>query len=108
MAFEIIKGIVEAEKKAEDIKVQAISDAQAIRGVALKRSDEITEEVNKEAKSTEKTMIAEAIEGCQSRKNEILEEAKARCQEIKEIAAKQKEKAVLAVMGEVVGSDGNS
>lgn len=107
MAFEIIKGIVEAERQAEEMKAKAIVDAGAIHAATLKKCDEITAEVSQKAKRTEKTMIAEAIESCQSRKDEILDEAKTRGQEIREIAAKQKERAVLAVMGKVVGMDGD-
>ena len=80
MAFEVMKEILEAEKRAEEILKQAAVEKETIKVEAMNKSNE-----------------------SQPKKDNILAEATKCCQEIKETAQTRLEQAADAVIRKVVG-----
>lgn len=103
MAFEIIKNIVEAEQLSDNIKAEAIAEAEQIRAGAAAKSSEILADVKKQAKIQEDNLINKAVENSKGRCSEILAEAVKKCNNIKKTATERKSEAIEAVMGKVVG-----
>ena len=108
MAFEIIKSIVEAEQQAEAIKARALTNAEEIRRSAAQKSGEIALDAKNKAKLEEERLIKEAIAAQSGRVKEILEDARVKAEDIGKTAAARREEAITAVVGKVVGKDGNS
>ncbi|MBR5468168.1 MAG: hypothetical protein IKU80_02935 [Firmicutes bacterium] len=108
MAFEVIKNIVEAEKEAENIKLQAADKAQQIKADALKKAEEIALVFAREAKAKRAEMVKAAVEQSQSEVESILAEAKDKCTQVQDVANSRKDMAVKAVIRKVVGTDGDS
>ncbi len=107
MALEIMRGIVEAEKNADGIKAEALKEAENLKAETVRRSNEILASAKKEAKLVEEELIQKAVASSQPKISEILSEADSQCKKIKETAGAKKSEAVKAVLGRVVGDDGN-
>ncbi len=108
MALEIIKSIIEAENKAEEIHQNALKEADTIRLNADAEALEILSKIKKNAKAEEKTLVEKAVSETQLQVKEILDAAKEKCDEIKNSSELKMEHALKAVIGKVVGEDGNS
>lgn len=108
MALEIIKSIIEAENKAEEIHQNALKEADAIRLNADAEALEILSKIKKNAKAEEKTLVEKAVSETQLQVKEILDTAKEKCEEIKNSSELKMEEAIKAVIGKVVGEHGNS
>lgn len=108
MALEIIKSIIEAENKAYEIHQNALKEADTIRLNADAKASEILSMVKKNAKAEEKTLVEKAVSETQLQVKEILDTAKEKCEEIKNSSELKMEEALKAVIGKVVGEDGNS
>ena len=74
-----------------------------MKAEAAEKSSNMIADAQKMAKQTSKEKIEEAIAGSQSKKDEILAEAKKCCEEIKETAQTRLEQAADAVIRKVVG-----
>ena len=94
MAFEVMKEILEAEKRAEEILKQAAVEKETIKVEAMNKSNEMIADAKK---------MAKAITESQPKKDNILAEATKCCQEIKETAQTRLEQAADAVIRKVVG-----
>ena len=108
MALEIIKSIIEAENKAEEIHQNALKEADTIRLNADAEALEILSKIKKNAKAEEKTLVEKAVSETQLQVKEILDAAKKKCDEIQNSSELKMEHALKAVIGKVVGEDGNS
>lgn len=108
MAFEVIKNIVEAENEIDSIKAEAYADAQKIKADARANADALIAEVRRSAKSDEKKAVAKAVEGTKPEVDKILAGAGDVCKQVKATAEKNRQKAVEAVIGKVVGINGDS
>ena len=108
MALEIIKSIIEAENKAEEIHQNALKEADTIQLNADAEALEILSKIKKDAKAKEKTLVEKAVSETQLQVKEILDTAKEKCEEIKNSSELKMEEAIKAVIGKVVGEDGNS
>ena len=103
MAFEIMKEILEAEQRAEEILKQASVERETMRTEAVQKSNAILSEAKKEAKKASQQKIEKAIADSQPIKAEILAQAAEHCQQIQTDAQSRLETAVQAVVGKVVG-----
>ena len=74
VAFEIMKEILEAEQRAEEILKQASVEKETMKAEAAEKSSNMIADAQKTAKQTSKEKIEEAIAG--SFREEILAEAK--------------------------------
>ena len=108
MAFEVIKNIVEAENEIDSIKAQAQAKAQKIISDAKAQADTLIADVRRSAKSDQKTAVEKAVEGTKPEVEKIMTDALKVCDEVKNTADKNREKAVEAVIGKVVGINGDS
>ena len=103
MAFEVMKEILEAEKRAEEILKQASAEKDTMKAETINKSNNMIEDAKKLAKQASEQKIAKAIAESQPKKDEILAEATKRCEEIKETAQTRLEQAADAVIRKVVG-----
>ncbi len=103
MAFEVMKEILESEKRAEEILKQAAVEKETIKVEAMNKSNEMIADAKKMAKQASEQKIAKAITESQPKKDNILAEATKCCQEIKETAQTRLEQAADAVIRKVVG-----
>lgn len=108
MAFEVIKNIVEAENEVDSIKAAAAADAQKIKADAKAKADTLIADVKRSAKADEKAAVEEAIKNAQPEVESILSYAEEVCKEVKLTAEKNRQKALEAVIGKVVGINGHS
>lgn len=108
MAFEVIKNIVEAENEIDSIKAQADANALRIISDAKAQADTLIADVRRSAKSEQKAAVEKAIEDTKPEVDKIMADALKVCDEVKNTADKNKQKAVEAVIGKVVGINGDS
>ena len=108
MAFEVIKNIVEAENEIDSIKAQADANALRIISDAKAQADTLIADVRRSAKSEQKAAVEKAIEDTKREVDKIMADALKVCDEVKNTADKNKQKAVEAVIGKVVGINGDS
>ena len=108
MAFEVIKNIVEAENEVDSIKAAAAADAQKIKADAKAKADTLIADVKRSAKADEKAAVEEAIKNAQPQVESILSHAEKVCKEVKLSAEKNRQPALEAVIGKVVGINGHS
>ena len=108
MAFEVIKNIVEAENEVDSIKAAAAADAQKIKADAKAKADTLIADVKRSAKADEKAAVEEAIKNAQPQVESILSHAEEVCKEVKLSAEKNRQPALEAVIGKVVGINGHS
>lgn len=103
VAFEIMKEILQAEQRAEDILKQASVEKETMKAEAIEKSKNIIADAQKMAKQASEQKIAKAIAESQPKKDKILAEATKCCEEIKETATTRLEQAADAVIRKVVG-----
>lgn len=108
MALEIIKNIAEAEQKGDNIKNDAIHEAERLKTEADAKCRQIFSDAHKEAKKAADKLIEQAIQSAQGDVENILSQADVKCDEIGEKALQNMSAAVEAVIGKVVGTYGNS
>lgn len=108
MALEIIKNIAEAEQKGDSIKNLALQEAEKLKAEADVKCKEVFSDARKETKKTAESLISEAVQSAQGEVESILSQADSKCVQISEKAAQNMSAAVEAVIGKVVGTDGNS
>ena len=108
MAFEVIKNIVEAENEIDSIKAQADANALRIISDAKAQADTLIADVRRSAKSEQKAAVEKAIEDTKPEVDKIMADALKVCDEVKNTADKNKQKAVEAVIGKVLGINGDS
>lgn len=103
VAFEIMKEILEAEQRAEEILKQASVEKETMKAEAAEKSSIMIADAQRTAKQTSKEKIEKAIADSQPKKDKILAEATKCCEEIKETAQTRLEQATDAVIRKVVG-----
>lgn len=108
MALEIIKNIAEAEAKSDNIKSQAIQEAERLKIEADNNGKDIVLKSRQMAKQNASKLIQESVDSAQDEVNSILSEADRVCSEIAEKAEQNMTKAVEAIVRKVVGINGNS
>ena len=108
MALDIIKDIVEAEARADDMIKNAEADAASLKSEAEKKGEAIIADALQRSKTSLNEAAAAAVEESKAKTEEIAKQAELDCRKIKESAALKKEQAVNAVIGKVVGTNGNS
>lgn len=108
MALDIIKDIVEAEAKADDMIRNAEADAASLKSEAEKKGEAIIAEALQKSKAALNAVASAAIEESKDKANEIAGQAELDCRKVKESADAKKEEAINAVIGKVVGTNGNS
>ncbi len=108
MAFEVIKNIVEAENEVDSIKAQADANALRVISAAKAQADTLIADVRRSAKSEQKAAVEKAIEAAKPEVDKIMADALKVCDEVKNTADRNRQKAVDAVIGKVVGIDGDS
>ena len=108
MAFDVIKDIVSAEKEADAIKADAEAKARQIKADAVLKADGIKSQVKQNASAYEKTAVEAAINGAQAEVNKITLAAEEKCAQVKAQAQANRQKAIEAVIGKVVGINGDS
>ena len=108
MAFEVIKNIVEAENEIDSIKAQADANAQKIISDAKAQADTLIADVRRSAKSEQKAAVEKAVQVTKPEVDKIMADALKVCDEVKNTADKNRQKAVEAVIGKVVGINGDS
>lgn len=108
MALEIIKNIAEAEQKGDNLKNSALQQAEQIKIDAQNKGKEILAKARQETKLKTIQLVQEAIESAQQEVNVISLKADEDCAKINKTASQKMSSAVNAVIGKVVGTDGNS
>ena len=107
MALEIMKTIIDAEQRAEQIKKDAQAQGDALISQAEKQCAEMGANVKQQAKQRENELIKSAITESQGRVRAIADSAQKQCESIKKTAEERMDKAVSAVIGKVVGVNGD-
>lgn len=108
MAFEIISEIVEAEKKADQMKADAIKRAEEIQKEAYSKAKEIELEAEEKAAADKAALIKNAVESSGKQVSEIISAAEAEAEKIGENVQTLKPRAVESVIRKVVGDNVNS
>lgn len=108
MALDIIKDIVEAEAKADEMIKNAEADAASLKSEAEKKGEAIIADALAASREALKAVASTAEDASKDKADEIAKQAELDCRKIKESAALKKEEAVNAVIGKVVGTNGNS
>lgn len=108
MALDIIKDIVEAEAKAEEMIKNAEAEAASLKAEAEKRSAAILAEARQKSKAELNAAADVAVGESRNAVAEIARQAELDCRKVKEAASLKKEEAIKAVIGKVVGTNGNS
>ena len=98
MAFEVIKNIVEAENEIDSIKAQADANAQKIISDAKVQADTLIADVRRSAKSEQKAAVEKAVQDTKPEVDKIMADALKVCDEVKNTADKNRQKAVEAVI----------
>ena len=99
MALDIIKNIVKAEAKAEEM----VKNAEA-----EKKGETILAEARLKLKAELNSAADTAVKESENAVAEIARQAEIDCGKVREAASLKKEEAVQAVIRKVVGTDGNS
>ena len=108
MALDIIKDIVNAEDKADEMIKNAEADAASLKSEAERKGEEIIAEARQKSKTALNDVSKAVIEESRDKAEEIARQAELDCKKVKESAAARMEQAVNAVIGKVVGTNGNS
>lgn len=107
MAYEILKSIIEAEERAEQIKREAASEAEALQNEANEQKQKMFDGLKNERKEMMKEAVDEAVAECQSEILQIEADAVKACEEIRKHALEKREEALMAIIGKVVGVYGS-
>lgn len=108
MALDIIKDIVEAEAKADEMIKNAEAEAASLKAEAEKKGAAIIAEAKLKAKADLNEVTNVAVDESVDAVAKIAEQAELDCRNVKDAATLKKEEAVKAVIGKVVGTNGNS
>ena len=108
MAFEVVKNIVEAEKEVDVIKTKALMQAEEIKKQAEEKAIEMISETKRNAKQLREKAISEAVTKSKAEAEIIIAEAKVQCEKLRSASLEKKDRAVKAVIGKVVGINGDS
>lgn len=103
MALEIVKTILDAENRADEIVENAKKQAEEIRQNAQKESNSLAVGFKKKCAENKEAKINAAIERSVPDVKEIISKSEKEAIEIKERAAEKIDKAISAVIGKVVG-----
>jgi len=103
MALEIIKNIADAEQKSDNIKTNALAQAQQFMLEGDSKCKEVFTKANKEVKITSIKLVEEAVNLAQAEVSTILLEADKNCEMIKNTASQKMSEAVDEVVRKVVG-----
>ena len=106
MALDIIKNIVEAEAKADEMIKNAEAEAASLK--AEKKGETILAEARLKLKAELNSAADTAVKESENAVAEIARQAEIDCGKVREAASLKKEEAVQAVIRKVVGTDGNS
>ena len=108
MAYEVLKKIVSAEDEAETIVAQAKSKLESIISSANERADQNILSAYKSNEDFIAQAANNAYESVKTEKDDIEKNAAAECNSICTKATANKEAAINAVIGKVVGNYGCS
>lgn len=107
MALDIIKDIVDAEARADEMIRNAEAEAQSLKAEAEKKGTAILQEERLTAKKQLSAAGEEAIKQSGQALDSIAAQAQEDCKKIAEAASKKTEEAIAAVIGKVVGINGD-
>lgn len=103
MALEIVKTIIDAESEADTIVENAKKQAEEIRQNTQRECNSLVAEFKKKCTKDKDDKIKAAVEKSIPEVEKIISESEKEALLIKERAAQKADKAVLAVIGKVVG-----
>ncbi len=108
MALDIIKDIVDAEARADDMIKNAETEAASLKAEAEKKGAAILAETRLKAKKELSAAAEAAIEESSQEVGNIAAQAELDCKKLTESASKKMEEAITTVMRKVVGINGDS
>jgi len=108
MALDIIKDIVDAEARADDMIKNAEAEAASLKAEAEKKGAAILAETQLKAKNELNASAESAIKESSQSVREIAAQAELDCKKITDFASGKMEEAITAVMRKVVGINGDS
>ena len=107
LALEIMKGVLEAEKEAENIRQSALRDAENIRIEANERCKRIILSSESDLEIEINKLKEAALESAKPQVESIMENARAQCEALKEASASKQNAAIEAIIRKVVVEHGN-
>ena len=108
MALDIIKDIVEAEAKAEEMIKLAEAEATSLKTQAEQKGAMILSDSKQKFKEELSTVAKQAVKESEEAVNGIRMKVQIDCDKIKESASLKKDEAIEAIIRRVVRYNGNS
>ena len=108
MALDIIKDIVEAEARADEMIKNAEAQAASLKSEDKKKGEAIIAEAMQKSKADLNEISKTAIEESKAETDKIAKQAETDCGKVRQEASAKMDRAVEAVIGKVVGINGNS
>ena len=107
LALEIMKGVLEAEKEAENIRQAALRDAESIRAEANEKCKKIMLSSESDLEMEIRKLSEAALESVKPQVEAIMAQASEQCESLKESCAAKQNEAAEAIIRKVVVRDGN-
>jgi len=104
LSLEDIKAVAESEKKAADIRNQALIDAKQLISDAERRGKEYDAKARAEAEAKVKDLLSEAQAEADRRKALDKAEAEKRCEDLEALADSRLDKAAAKIVERIVNA----